>query len=332
MIVYDITKRIVPQGGIPLEVGVVVSNVATMLNIYDSLNGVPVIEKYLTVAGEVNNPSVLKVPVGISFKECIAACGGAKRSSFKVINGGPMMGKVYNQDELEKLVVTKVTSGIIITKDKGNFIANIKDTDIKKFLNRAKSVCIQCSFCTQLCPRALIGHSLRPHLIMRRMASIDIDRNFFDDAIFNEALSCCECGVCETYACPMNLSPRQINKHIKDKFKGKKFESDTQTYAVVPHREYKKIAPAKIMMRMGLNELYRNKNLEYKELSTGRVVLPLKQHIGIPAAPCVEVGQYVEKGQLIASGEIDKVSANVHASIAGKVVGIDDAIEINGVI
>jgi len=73
MAVFDITGRIVPPSGIPLEIGVVVSNVATMLNIYDAAAGVPVTHKILTVTGYVSSPKILRVPIGVSFLECIEA-------------------------------------------------------------------------------------------------------------------------------------------------------------------------------------------------------------------------------------------------------------------
>lgn len=78
--VYEVTGRVVPPAGIPLDVGCVVSNVATMLGISDAMEGKPFTEKYLTVTGEVRNPSVLHVPVGTSFEACIALAGGAKKS------------------------------------------------------------------------------------------------------------------------------------------------------------------------------------------------------------------------------------------------------------
>ena len=76
MIVYEVTGRVVPPAGIPLNVGVVVDNAATVLAIADAANDIPFTDKYLTVTGEVNEPAVLKVPVGTSFRECIRLAGG----------------------------------------------------------------------------------------------------------------------------------------------------------------------------------------------------------------------------------------------------------------
>jgi Na+-translocating ferredoxin:NAD+ oxidoreductase RnfC subunit len=330
MIVYDITGRTVPPGGIPLAVGCVVSNVATVLNIADALNDIPVTRKYLTVAGEVKNKSVLNVPIGTSFRACAEACGGTTVPNFKVVAGGPMMGKVFGPDALDTQVVTKTTSGILIIKDGENFIARQTATGMKQMLNRAKSACIQCKFCTELCPRNQIGHRLRPNLIMRHMAFIDMSKDFDaeSDPVLKEALICCECGVCETYACPMGLLPRQINIFIKKKLAGKRFEQQTDRPS--PTREYKKIEPKRIVTRMGLGSLYDKKTHNYIELNPAVVKIPLRQHIGAPAAPCVSVGSVVKAGDLIGAGIFEKVSANIHASISGEVVSVGDSIEIKG--
>ncbi|MDR2342983.1 MAG: SLBB domain-containing protein [Spirochaetaceae bacterium] len=327
MLVYDITGRIVPPGQIPLKVGALVSNAATMLAIYDALSGKPLTHKFLTVAGRVKRPAVLRAPVGASFAECIAACGGAGIDGFNIIAGGPMMGGVYHGVEAENLPVTKVTSGILALPGEGNFIARNDAATVRQILSRAKSACIQCSFCTDLCPRRLIGHSLRPHRIMRKMAMMDFDKALEADDILREALICCGCGVCETFACPMALSPRQVNKYVKSRLKGERFEQKEALYPS-PMRNYRKISPKKIMARMGLLEEYANWEENYIELAPKRVRIPCSQHIGAPAVPVVSAGDTVECGQLIAKAAEGKPSANVHASIPGRVVSADSVIVI----
>jgi Na+-translocating ferredoxin:NAD+ oxidoreductase RnfC subunit len=329
MLVYDITGRVVPPGQIPLKVGAVVSNAATMLAVYDALSGKPLTHKFLTVAGRVNKPAVLRVPIGISFAECIAACGGTGIGGFNIVAGGPMMGKVYRGDEAENLPVTKITSGILALPGGGNFIARTSAASVRQILSRAKSACIQCSFCTDLCPRRLIGHTLYPNRIMRKMAMLDFDKPLAADDTLRQALICCECGVCETFACPMGLSPRQVNKYVKSQLKGEKFEQK-EPLTVSPARGYRKIAPKKIMARMGLLEEYDNWDENYIELTPKRVSIPCSQHIGAPAVPVVSAGDTVECGQLIAKAVEGKPSANIHASIAGRVVSADSVIVIEG--
>jgi Na+-translocating ferredoxin:NAD+ oxidoreductase RnfC subunit len=348
MIVFDVTGRMVPPSGIPLDVGAVVSNSSTLWNIYHALEGRPVTHKFLTVAG-VARPAVLKVPVGTSFSECLNACGvhvrgSSELSCFKLIDGGPMMGTVLDgavldASEVGSKCVTKTTSGIIVIPASDNFNARLHDTAMRKMLNRAKSACIQCTFCTELCPRHLIGHPLRPHRIMRWMSGMDsmcfeapgdltASNLVKENPVLEEALICSECGVCETFACPMGLSPRQVNKYVKKLLAGVRYTKPKALPAPDEMRKYRKIAPVKIMARMGLQGLYGKKAGDnFMELSPDCVRIPVKQHIGAPARPVVSVGDQVVPGQLVAEAD-GRVSANVHASIAGVVTEVGSVIEI----
>lgn len=330
MIVCDITGQPVPPGGLPLDVGAVVSNVATMLNIYDAMQGLPVKHKYLTVSGNVKNPTILKAPIGIPFAECVEACGGAVNGEYLIVSGGPMMGQVSNADELDCLYVTKTTSGILLLPSEGNFLARVNNTPVSRMQNHAKSACIQCSFCTDLCPRYLAGHQLRPHMVMRQMAMLDFTDPLPANPILEEALLCCDCGVCEAYACPMGLSPRQINKYVKAGLAGKRPKKNGEDLKTHPMREYRKIAPKKILARMGLGTYYGNKITQFRELDTRKVRIPIKQHIGVPAESVVSVGDKVVEGQLIARIPEGKLAANIHASMTGTVIECDTKIVILG--
>lgn len=333
MIVFDVTGRTVKPGGIPLSVGAVVSNVATMLNVYEATKGISVTHKYVTVSGEVVNPIVLKVPIGTLFKDCIKAASGAKISNYKIIDGGPMMGAIYDLSKLDNLVVTKTTSGILIIDD-NNFNSRLDEINIKKTLNRAKAACIQCTFCSNMCPRNLIGHEINPHKVMGQMSFIDIDKVLEEglqtNPILEEALICCECGICETYACPMGLYPRQVNKLVKKKLAEQKVRYKAPEKDITPSEDikYRKIQGKAIMNRMGLGSIYDIKPTGYKELNSDFVKIPLTQHIGTPANPIVQTGDKVVMGQLIAKAAQNALSINIHASIDGVVTISDSYIEI----
>lgn len=76
-LVYEVTGRVVPPGGIPIAVGCAVSNAATVYAISEALDGIPFTQKYLTVTGEVRHPTVLRVPLGTSYRTCLELAGGA---------------------------------------------------------------------------------------------------------------------------------------------------------------------------------------------------------------------------------------------------------------
>ena len=89
ILVYEVTGKVIPRGGLPLHVGALVMNVETVLNI---VLDQPVVDKYLTVGGAVQNPATLQVPLGITVREAINACGGPTVEPFRVLAGGVMMG------------------------------------------------------------------------------------------------------------------------------------------------------------------------------------------------------------------------------------------------
>ena len=325
ILVYEVTKRAIPGGGIPLDVGAVVLNVGTMTNIYDALSDKPVIDKVITIIGEIRNPGLYKVPIGISIKSCIEGAGGTSVKDYSVIMGGPMMGRVIHVDEIEEEVITKTIGSLIIIR-KDHYIVQRKEKSIKHMVNQAKSTCIQCSMCTDLCPRFLIGHQLRPHKIMRTLGFSD-----GNEEVIKEALICCECGVCELYACPMGLSPRTINAYLKEQLRkqGVKVEKQKENTVANQMREYRKIPVKRLIARLNLTKYTDIIIADPIEISAYMVRIPLKQHIGNKAVPKVCVGDKVFSGQLISEIEKDSLGANIHSSIDGVVREVSDSIIIS---
>lgn len=168
-LVLEVTGRVVPPAGIPLDAGAVVSNAATMSDVYDAVQGEAFTQKYLTVTGEVARPAILRVPVGTPLLECVEAAGGTALADYRILCGGPMMGKLYTLEEARRETVTKTTSGITVLPPDIPLVKE-RETPLQVTLRRAKTSCIQCSRCTDRCPRHLSGHPLRHHMIMRKLA------------------------------------------------------------------------------------------------------------------------------------------------------------------
>ena len=210
--VQMVTGRSVPERGLPLDVGAVVDNVGTMLNLYEALHGAPVTEKYLSVVGEVKEPIMLKVPIGTPVTECIAAAQPTI-SDYAIILGGPMMGKIPADDKaIAEAVVTKTTGNIIVLP-KDHYLFQRASLPLDTIKRQARAACIQCKMCTDLCPRYMIGHQIRPNLVMRNIWREDqITDNDEYLATFGDAMNCCDCGVCEMFACPMGLSLIHISE------------------------------------------------------------------------------------------------------------------------
>lgn len=177
-LIYATTKRIVPDGGLPMDVGVVVINVGTIFAIYEALKyGKPLIERAVSITGEgIKNPKNLNVKIGTLGSELIDYCGGLIENTEKLIFGGPMMGPTVPKKEIP---VLKGTSGILALTE----------------INEKESFpCIRCGNCANVCPM-----NLEPFLI-----DYYGSKRMYEDAVKHGLLSCMECGSC-SYGCPAGI-------------------------------------------------------------------------------------------------------------------------------
>lgn len=325
LLVCDVTGKTVPPGGIPLHVGAVVSNIASMVGISDAMKGLPFTDKYLTVTGAVRHPVILKAPLGTPVSECIQAAGNPLLSDYHILIGGPMMGKLYKKEEEDSLYVTKTTSGIVIVPNDTQLVRS-RLLPLSSVLRQAKNSCVQCQTCTQMCPRYLTGHTLEPHKIMRALAySEDLEKTMQSAAV-KEALSCSECGLCEVYACPMGLSPRKVNQFLKGEYRrqGIRYEKLLDTYSQREERAFRRVNSKRLAIRLGIEQYYDYSIDTLLEVSPSVVTISAAQHIGAPGKLLVKEGDHLEKGSLLAAIPENALGANTHCSISGTVTHIKD--------
>lgn len=316
VIVYEVTGRVVPEGGIPIQVGVVVCNVETALNVLAAVEAqVPVTEKYVTVTGAVANPKTVKVPMGTSVAQMLELAGGATVEDFCVINGGPMMGRVVAVDS----VVTKTTKGLIVLPSNHPLLTSLNKS-VPQMLREAGAACMQCSLCSEVCPRGLLGHRIQPHKMMRMAAY-----GSMCDAEYTpmNAFLCCGCRLCE-YACVMGLQPWKLNGMLKGKM-GQNGIKNTLHHApehAAPLREYKRYPIGKLIGQLGLQAYNRPAPLSDEQVHPQCVHLPLRQSVGAPVEVVVSQGQKVQVGDLLGSVKEGALGARLHASISGVVTAI----------
>jgi Na+-translocating ferredoxin:NAD+ oxidoreductase RnfC subunit len=320
ILVYDATGRVIPPGGLPLDVGAVVSNVETLVNVGE---GRPVTHKYLTVAGAVRHPVTLKVPVGMSVGEVVAAAGGATVDPFVVLMGGSMMGRLAPGPEEP---VIKTTGGLIVLPRQHILVTRYQRT--WAHADRiGKSACDQCSFCTELCPRHLLGHPIEPHKTMRALG-FAVDKN----PMMSGTLYCCECNLCSLIACPEDLDPKDACAHYKQTARERGLGWKGKPEEIRPHPLFKerRIPTRRLMAKLALGGFQNKGPLEDVPLRPKRVVLPLRQHLGSPCLPVVKPGQRVRAGDLVASPPEGKLGAHLHASINGRIREVEQFIIIEG--
>ena len=315
ILIKDVTGKTVKPGQLPISVGVIVCNVETVYNVYKALNGEPVTEKFVTVAGEVKNPMTLRVPVGTEVNELIKMAGGVTTEEPTYIFGGLMMGKVGNKRD----PVTKTTNAVIVLPSDHSAVLN-KKRNPKISLRRAMSVCCQCHSCTDLCSRHIAGYPVEPHMVMRIMSNGGKgDLNIIPGAMF-----CSGCGLCETYSCPQGLSPRALIDEIKAV--ARKNGIKPTPMELLPKddlAEYRRVSVDRLTGRLGVKK-YDKPAPIVEEFSTDKVKILLSQHIGAPSVAAVKVGDGVKKGSVIAVAKEDALGVNIHASIDGTVTAITD--------
>lgn len=187
-LVYATTRRVVPNGGLPLDVGCVVCNVGTMYAIHQAIReGRPLIDRITTVGGLVQNPQNFRVRIGTSIDTLLDACGGLKDSARQLLSGGPMMGMAINSTDIP---VTKGCSGILALG--------------REALEPEESACIRCGRCLRACPMGLLPAKIDALARAER----------FEAAEKIGAMNCIECGCC-TFVCPAKRALTQSCRTAK---------------------------------------------------------------------------------------------------------------------
>ncbi len=324
-VVYHSTGRRIPAGGIPLQVGVVVQNIETLFNIQNAVNGIPVTHSILTVHGHVQTPLTTWFPIGMSYGDVLEIAGGATIDDFVLISGGAMMGHVVTDLSTP---ITRLSSGFIVMPREAK-LSRRKSQSEQTFKRIGKSACDQCSLCTEMCPRYLLGYPIQPHLVMRSL----LTTGEMSETLTSWAQACCECNICTLWACPEDLDPSNVCATTKrDLRKHDKWLSPEQlqnlTRDVHPLKEYRNVPTKRLTQRLGLGKFQNDAPFKSEKITAQLVTIPLQQHIGKPAIPVVQVGDKVQTGALIAKADSGGLSVPVHASINGTVKSVDDTIII----
>lgn len=315
-LVYAATKRLIPPHGLPLDVGCVVNNVETFYNINNAINDIPVTEKIVCVTGAVKNPSTFFVPIGTSFQELIEFAGGTTISDFGIFVSGILMGSLtFNLDD----VVTKTTAGLIVLP-KEHYLIKRMSRPMDDMNRIGKSACDQCSYCTEFCPRYLLGYDVQPHKVMRSLAFTTTGKEVWNQF----ADLCCSCGLCSLYACPEDLYPREACNQGKDYMRkaGIKYKQ-IKPVSVHPMKEGRRVPINMLMKKLDLLNYYNHTPFTKEKPKPKQVKILLKQHAGAPAIPVVREGDFVNKGDLIGNVDENKLGAKIHASISGKIQSVN---------
>lgn len=314
-LVYAATGRLIPAGGIPLNVGCVVNNVETLYNVERAARGEPVTRKFVSISGAVNKPASFWAPIGTSFAELLDAAGGASVPEYGVFISGLMMGTLTF--DLSG-VTTKTTCGLIVLP-KEHPLVERKSRPVEAMERIGRSACDQCSYCTEFCPRYLLGYDVQPHKVMRSLGFTLAGKDNWNQW----ASLCCACGLCTLYACPEELYPKEACDSAKLDLRaaGIRFQQE-RSVRVHPMKEYRRVPQSMLRQRLGVDQYDTRTPFTENGPQPQRVKLLTKQHAGAAAKPVVAEGDNVRAGDAIAKMEEGALGACVHASIAGRVARV----------
>ncbi|MBQ9808757.1 MAG: electron transport complex subunit RsxC [Ruminococcus sp.] len=188
VIIYNSTGRIVEEGQLPSDQGVIVMNVSTIAFLYRYMQtGMPLVTRRLTVDGNaVGEPKNVRAVIGTSFRELLEFCKTDIDAVKKLIGGGPMMGMSIPDMDMP---VVKTSNALLA---------------IKTYDERKTSNCIRCGRCVRVCPMGLMP--------------ADIDRAYkiknIEELKTLKVMLCMNCGSC-TYVCPANRKLAETNQLAK---------------------------------------------------------------------------------------------------------------------
>ena len=329
VLVHEVLGRRVPPAGFPTQVGVLVQNDETLLNLAAALHGDPVTTTWLTVCGAVKEPYTAEVPIGTPVGELLARAGGVTggvptgrvmsdetpdpSTAWVAMEGGAMMGRPLTDPDRP---VTRTTAALLFLPAAHRVVNFAQRTpQVQRAVNR--SACDQCSYCTQFCPRYLLGYAIEPHRVMRGVG-FGPDR-YRDFDVFGRL--CCECGICDLYACPEDLSPRDACRDTKRRMRepGAPEGYPPDAGHAHPLREGRLVPLTMLKKRLDLRRYDRSAPM--RELRPGPEVLtvPHRQHAGTPGAPVARAGQRVARGDVIADVRPEDLGVPVHAPLDGTV-------------
>ena len=319
VLTYETTGKIIPEGSIPVMVGVMVINVETVYNIHKALGGAPVTEKYITIGGDTKEDITVKAPVGMKISELLSVCGYGDLEGKAVVNGGPMMGKLV---DLENDTVTKTTKGLLIFPETHSIIQR-KRMPMSMTLKRASAACCNCHMCSDVCPRNLLGYDINVHKTLRAASHSEVQ----DTEAFLQSALCCGCGVCTVIGCQQMLDPQKISMEVKGLLgkHGLKRKNNKAPEKVRPERSSRLVSSSLLIDRLGIRK-YVKPSVErrYIDFDPAEVYIELKQHVGAPAAALVKKGDKVSAGDVIAKTPDGSLGTTMHASINGTVSEVND--------
>lgn len=305
-LVHEVTGRLIPPAGIPLDVGALVANVETLANVAAAAEGRPVVEKLVTIAGAVATPATFRVPLGTPLSALVALAGGATVPDPVVAVGGMMMGALSG--DLDQPVVKTTGGAVVLPRTHPVVQRKLTGADARRRIGKA--ACDQCRHCTELCPRFLLGYAVEPHQVMRSLGFTATGAAAFGEL----AQLCCACGLCTLFACPEALFPKEACDDAKLELRALGVKPDrARPVKVHPMRQGRRVPIRALMRRLAVDGYEHPAPLSEAICAPRSLRLPLRQGAGAANLPAVRAGERVRRGQALGEPPAGALGALVHA-------------------
>ena len=316
-LVFNVTGKLIPPGGIPLAIGALVNNVETFVNIAAANDDKPLTHKMLTIAGAVKSPVTMKVPIGTTYRECVKYAGGLTTNDPILVIGGLMMGQ--HTDNLDAPVTKTSTGVVILPRDHHVIERKLKPNKVQAKIG--KSACDQCRYCTEYCPRFLLGYAVEPHQVMRTLAFTGTGAEYYNQW----AAMCCSCGLCTLYACPEELYPKEACDDAKAEMKKAQVKwTGPMNPKPHPMGDGRRVPIKTLTKKLHVQDYDLPAPLITDEISPDRLLLPLKQSAGTACLAKVKSGERVKAGQIIGEPAPNALGAILHAPMAGVIRDVNN--------
>lgn len=303
----------VPPGADPLDHGVLVVSAAALCDLAAAPRQ-PVVDRVVTVAGDVLRPGVRRVPVGTAIEDLVAAAGGASCGpAWLALGDGPLDGRPLGRDD----VVGKTTRAVTVVAG-GSDLARRARVALGDQVRRSLSACEGCAMCSEVCPPRLLGAPLRPHELVRALSghAVSWER-------LAAARHCTGCALCDV-ACPSGLSPRGLVAAIVRAVADRAAAAPADLAAAAPHpeRDARRLSIALVALRLGLEGRDLAPPWDPAPVLPERVAIPFGASARGAAWPVVAAGARVRRGELVAAPDEGRPGVAMHASIDGGVAEI----------
>jgi Na+-translocating ferredoxin:NAD+ oxidoreductase RnfC subunit len=264
----------------------------------------------LTIAGAVRSPATLRVPIGATYRDCLEAVGGLTIENPVLCIGGLMMGQTT--EDLDTPITKTATGVVILPRTHHVMERKLKPNKVQARIG--KSACDQCRYCTEYCPRFLLGYAVEPHHVMRSLAFTATGAAYWNQW----ASLCCSCGLCTLYSCPEELFPKEACDDAKTEMR-RANQKWTGPAAPKVHamRDGRHVPIKTLTRKLHVEDYDVPAPLYAATLEPSRLILPLKQSAGSACTPTMKAGDLVVAGQVIGEPAANALGAVLHAPFSG---------------